>query len=172
MYLNLPPSLPNTPSSHELTCVCKPSPQDPVLTVQWQRSAKSIGILSGCAGLAWGRKEEAGAIPRICSWISQSGNFHLEIGPPAGCHQFLQPSVAVDRTNRLYGSKGTIKQKGCPTTGQGLCSHPPVRFHCSGTKTKITTSCKLVRAVCILLAHSQLSCIWLCLKFSSSFLEQ
>jgi hypothetical protein len=34
------------------------------------------------------KKEKAGAIPRICSWISPSGNFHLEIGPQAGCHSF------------------------------------------------------------------------------------
>lgn len=110
-------------------------------------------------------------MPRIRSGISQCGNCHLDRGPPAGCRQFLlQPSVAADRTNRLYISKGTVKQKGCPTTGQDLCSHPPVRPYGSGAKIKITSLCKLVRAVCSLLPHLQLS--WFCPKFVSLFLEQ
>lgn len=65
-----------------------------------------------------------------------------------------------------------VKQKGCTTTGQGFCSHPPVRSHHLGAQIKITSLYKLVRAVCSLLSHTQLNCIWLCCKFSSSFLEQ
>lgn len=90
MYLNLASALPNTPDSHELTCVCEASPQGPVLTAQWQRSAKIMEVFSGWAGLAWGGRKKLRPFWGPVHERPQGGNYHLEIGSPTGCHQFAQ----------------------------------------------------------------------------------
>lgn len=125
-----------------------------------------MGIFSGCAG-NWGHSENL--FMNSSRWkvfpVNKASSRLSSV--PLTC----SGSSRQNQQGWLYGSKGMSKQKGCHNTGQVPCSHPPVRPHCSGSETKITSVYKLGRAVCrpLLHLHSQLSCIWLCLKFSSSF---
>lgn len=139
MYRNLAFALPNTPNSHALTCVREPSPQVPVPTAWGHGSARIMEVFTGWVGLAWAGRKKLGPLRSFVHELPPSGNYCLELGPPAGSHQIIWFSVAADRINR-GGSmvpKGRQSRKTAPTQGRSFCSHPPVRPHCSAAKTKI-----------------------------------